>query len=343
VAEQVDKVWEAPVAPPPRQITRKARRRSWAERQVRVWWLAAVALGVVGAYVTGRQVIQSARDRWLIREGMEVQAEVIGIEGIGIGKLVGPEENRVFTLRFMQRVGESGEVSESVSERNVVRTKPIAGKPDHVYNDEEKYLVFTTGRLAGIARPIEKYANGTFTLKGSLPEPAKKGAQFRIDCEAYQFSSRLKDQRKQLAFFGELPASTDLKPEASVITLHVDPEDFSRWTDRQQTTMLQDVFMSLWLLPGAAILLVVAMAMRQRVLRTWRNGQLVAGIVVDSRQSALAPLSRLVRFSPRDSRDQRVFYLLIPSAMGVLQRGSVLWVVAPQGRLDLSIPAALYQ
>jgi hypothetical protein len=69
------------VAGPPRPLTAHVRRRSWGEPCVRLWWIVAVVLAVVGAWYTVKPVRESARLGYLINNGLVVKAHVDELDG----------------------------------------------------------------------------------------------------------------------------------------------------------------------------------------------------------------------------------------------------------------------
>jgi hypothetical protein len=150
--------------------------------------------------------------------------------------------------------------------------------------------------------------------------------------------SRLRDQREPLKV-------------GNSITLYVDKARLKNWdakdtdlrTDRLETSLREDLFLGLVFLPVVNILLIIAVTQRIRVVRTWRFGQAMAAIVVETRQTPSSPFSRLVRFALRDSRDRRVFKAIVPMRVAQFQTGDLFWVVAKPNRPDQAIVAALYQ
>lgn len=139
----------------------------------------------------------------------------------------------------------------------------------------------------------------------------------------------LKDQREDLGFGMELD-------------LFVDPANPDRWTDRLEAGFVGDIMPLLPALPVAAVLLAIAWWRRRSVLRVWRDGEALAAAVVDVRKAPTAPLSRVVRFTLRDSRDNRIYRSLVPRRLALLQGGDVFWVVAPPGRPHRAVVAGLY-
>jgi hypothetical protein len=76
------------------------------------------------------------------------------------------------------------------------------------------------------------------------------------------------------------------------------------------------------------------------VLRTWRDGEAAEAVALETRQSATAPMSRLLRFTVADS--PRVFTLLYPNRAAVPASGETFSIVHPPKRPDRAIAASLY-
>ena len=114
-----------------------------------------------------------------------------------------------------------------------------------------------------------------------------------------------------------------------VVRIFVNPNDPDDWTAATQPGPLNSR------LVGAGIPLIVAllaMAMslwlRMRVLRVWRTGQAIEALVVETQHSALAPFSPVVRCTPVEENDRRLFTVYIPARAGRLQQGDSLWLLA---------------
>ncbi|MBA3273950.1 MAG: hypothetical protein H0T11_08795 [Chthoniobacterales bacterium] len=65
----------------PRPLNAAARQRSWAEAGVRLWWMSAIAIALIVAYLTAARVLSSIRDRSLQRSGIPVIATIERIAG----------------------------------------------------------------------------------------------------------------------------------------------------------------------------------------------------------------------------------------------------------------------
>lgn len=207
------------------------------------------------------------------------------------------------------------------------------------------YLVFTQVRASSRGRwLIEHGAKGTARVISAdgQPTPGKRyapdQANFRVEVrpetgEPFTFASRLEQHR------GELKVG---RPEETSFPIYFDPKDRSNFTTRTGYPLQDDLLVGLFLLPLVVLLLAGAVLTRMSVLRVWRNGEAVIAAVVETKQAASAPMSRVVRYTPRDARDNRVFATLVPNRLP-LAAGDSFWLVAPPDRPDKGVVAALYQ
>ncbi len=239
-------------APPPRELTRRAKSRAWNEPVIRFWWLASLVLLLFSIYFAIQQTLVWLEERQLIREGDRVTAIVraAGRETI-TGKRVAPSNPA--KLRF-------------------------------TYKEKEREV---TGLLAG---------------------------------------------RKDYIVLGD------------PVELRIDPDHPEVWTARTEPgNLAQQLLGALLILPAAVIALTVSVWLRRRVLNIWRNGSPRAALVVDSRQTALAPLSRAVRCAYRDPGEKRLITVYVPVRAASLERGDPLWLVARDDRPLRALPAMLYE
>lgn len=126
------------------------------------------------------------------------------------------------------------------------------------------------------------------------------------------------------------------------LEIRVDPNDPTRWTDRTQPKPWStELTVAYGLMPLVCLLGVVALLARTRVLNVWRNGQEAIGTVIDATQSAIAPMSRIVRFVLSDSDDNRVYTVLCP-ADEVPAPGEPIALLYPRGNPGRAIVARLY-
>jgi hypothetical protein len=138
---------------------------------------------------------------------------------------------------------------------------------------------------------------------------------------------------KQYKVTGELaerPAGTLMS--ASTIPLRVDPGDPRVWTNRTVPPSLWGKMLGpLLLLPAALLAVVVAVVARGRVAKLWRTGEARQAVVVETKQTPLAPLSQAVRCAIVGG-DKRLITVYVPQRGGRVKKGDVIWVVAQGAR-----------
>ena len=78
------------------------------------------------------------------------------------------------------------------------------------------------------------------------------------------------------------------------------------------------------------------------MLNAWRHGVPAVATVVDSKQSAIAPRSRVVRYTLAEGADRRIFSTLFPASQGELQKDDELLVLIPPKHPDRAVIAELY-
>jgi hypothetical protein len=126
------------------------------------------------------------------------------------------------------------------------------------------------------------------------------------------------------------------------IPIWVDPQDAKVFTTRGQFPLVDDM-LAAWLLgPPVLLALVVALWQRRRMLALWRTGEAAVAVVVTSRMSPIAPLSRLVQLTLREDRTGRTFSALEPATARPLAPGDQVWVVVPPRRPTRALLASLY-
>ena len=164
-----------------------------------------------------------------------------------------------------------------------------------------------------------------------LPPNTVVTIQYEVDGKTYQQDGYLSGRKDYIQVHGKVP-------------IRVDPADPSDWTARTEPPVLaQQLTGAAVVLPAVVVLAVVALLRRVMTLRTWRHGQATVALTVESRQTALAPRSRLVRCAPADRGDNRVVGVFVPSsAARDLRPGDLLWLVFPPGGRGRPVAAAWF-
>jgi hypothetical protein len=137
--------------------------------------------------------------------------------------------------------------------------------------------------------------------------------------------------------------------KAQILTGHrypvlIDPANPDRWTARTEPASLpHELVAVMLLLPLAVVLFALAGVSRRRVLKTYREGGAVLGEVVAVGHTAAAPFQRMVRCAVHAAGGEvRIARVLLPPAK-VPPVGSPIWLIAPAGRPQFGLPAALFE
>jgi hypothetical protein len=149
---------------------------------------------------------------------------------------------------------------------------------------------------------------------------------------------------KQYTQDGYLKGRKDYFKIRTMVPVRVDPSDPNLWTARTEPPVLsQQLTGAAIVLPALVVLAVVSVLRRAMTMRTWRRGQATVALTVESRQTALAPRSRLVRCTPADRGDNRVVSVYVPQrAARDLRPGDLLWLIFPPGGRGRPVAAAWF-
>ena len=131
----------------------------------------------------------------------------------------------------------------------------------------------------------------------------------------------------------------------NVVELRADPNDPTIITAQTRPRgWLASLAAPVLLAPLVAVLLLMTLWQRARVLGVWRAGEVADATVVDWHRSGIAPRSVVVRFTLDDPEDRRVFSTLWPHSAGELSPGDVITLVVPRGGdASRAVVAELYQ
>ena len=175
-------------------------------------------------------------------------------------------------------------------------------------------------------------AGGLSSRWQQLPPESLVTIRYTVDGKTYDKSGYLKGRKDYIRV-------------RSMVPIRVDPADPGQWTARTEPPALaQQLTGAAVVLAAFVIMAVVSLWRRAAVVGIWRDGQLARAIVVDSRQTALAPRSRLVRCTPSDTGDNRVVQAYFPAgAAAGLQPGDETWLLFPPGGRGRPVAAAWFE
>jgi hypothetical protein len=139
-------------------------------------------------------------------------------------------------------------------------------------------------------------------------------------------------------------SSNDYVTDGESVALHVDPNDPTVWTDRHYPEPLaQRVIAGAVVIAAALITLAAALLVRRRRLAIWRDADAVLFSVVDTRHTALAPLSHTVRCVSAVGRDPTIVTVFLPTRFSRPQPGETLWLIHRAGKPTSAIAASAYE
>ena len=136
-----------------------------------------------------------------------------------------------------------------------------------------------------------------------------------------------------------------LQPGAPVpAPLHVNPADPNDWTDRQvPEPLVRRVIAGVVIIPAALVTGLAAWLLRRRLLAIWGDGDAELFGVVESKYSALAPLSHTVRCVPANGRNPTIVTVYLPSRFPRPQPNDAMWLLHRRGKLQPAIAVRAFE
>ena len=142
--------------------------------------------------------------------------------------------------------------------------------------------------------------------------------------------------------YGALAGRTEQIYTRRKVPIFIDPALPTRWTGRTKpANFAHELLGAMLLAPFVVVLFALAVWWRGRVLRTFREGEGMLAEVVEIRNAAAAPGSRLVHCALHLGEDARIVKTLLP-ARRTPPVGQGVWLIVPPNRPQEAIPAALF-
>jgi hypothetical protein len=169
---------------------------------------------------------------------------------------------------------------------------------------------------------------------------------------AVSFKGSVEDRTVRITFRGapadlrnralENESNEGLRPGYG-LDIRYDPSNPDNWTDRTEPQpWSQHLAIVLMLLPALIVAVAMLLLRRSQVLALWRDGVPTTGTVIDSRQSAIAPRSRVIRFTLAGSESRRILQTFWPQHAGPIDKDDELLMLAPPTGKSRAIVAELY-
>jgi len=162
-------------------------------------------------------------------------------------------------------------------------------------------------------------AGGILLANKIVPPETPVTLEYEVGGHKYTLQGTLKGRKEHIVTGGRVP-------------IRVDPADPRTWTSLAAPRPLRmELLGGVIVLPFAVLLGLVAWALQRRVLRLWRDGDGTAAVVIDSRHTAVAPRTHLVRCTPVDGADNRLLEAYLPRGASRPQQGDALWLITKPG------------
>jgi hypothetical protein len=143
---------------------------------------------------------------------------------------------------------------------------------------------------------------------------------------------------------GYLAGRTTFVAVGDHVDIRIDPDHPELWTARTAPPVFGRELLGSGILAAMALtMLAVAWLLHRGVLETWRRGEAFEATVLEQRHTALAPRSRLLRCTPVQGDDHRIFSVFVPlskyaPAVGDAEEGAEsIWVLRLAGGRPLAL------
>ena len=184
---------------------------------------------------------------------------------------------------------------------------------------ERRLLTHGVAVQAVITRAQDRLNDITVPDK-SMPPDSLCTLKFTLNGQEYEVRDQLKEHMER----GKHVITGPDHP----VTLHVDPEDPQRWTDRTSAPpLLRRLIGAAIGTPILVVLAAMALVRRRALLATWRSGPASTAMILEMGQTPLAPGARALRCTSADHGDKRVFTVYAPAGVGTIAPGDELWII----------------
>ena len=173
-------------------------------------------------------------------------------------------------------------------------------------------------------------AGGILLANKVVPPETPVTLEYGVGGKKYTVQGTLKGRKEHIVTGGTVP-------------IRVDPADPETWTSLPAPRPLRlELLGGVIVLPFAVLLGIVAWLLQRRVLRLWRDGDATAAVVIDSRHTAVAPRTHLVRCTPVDGADRRLFEAYLPRGAARPRDGDAVWLVTAPGASARAVAASWF-
>jgi hypothetical protein len=185
-----------------------------------------------------------------------------------------------------------------------------------------------------------------FTMVNGDPVPKRRPRNEPLPLSTAKFTLNGREYELKIDRLEAKPGTYAMVgSDEHALRIKVDPNDpTGRWTEQTQPRPWSQELTAVGFLAPLLVLLFIVMLWKRRgVLKAWSGDPLTPAVVVETRHTATAPMSRVIRFTLRDGADRRIWHTLMPTAAGIPQQGETIWLICPPNNPGRAIVAKLYQ
>jgi hypothetical protein len=141
-----------------------------------------------------------------------------------------------------------------------------------------------------------------------------------------------------------LAGRTDFIAPKDMVTIYVNPDDPADWTSLAHPGPLLPRMLGAAVAFGAALAAgLVTCLYYFRTMRRWKTAPAIEALVLESRNTAIAPLSTAIKCTPIDENDKRLFTVFVPRRDVVVKPGETITVLTYPGQSAGALALAWFE
>lgn len=181
--------------------------------------------------------------------------------------------------------------------------------------------------------------NATVQQAGEQTIPGRKQPPDTICILAFDWNGQPHVTRPK-----PLEGRTEFVAPRDTVRIFVNRADPDDWTASSQPGPLGQRLVGAEIAFGVALAaFAVTLFQRSKLLRAWRNGLALEALVVESRPTALAPRTGVLRCTPAEENDRRLFMVYMPGRAARPGSGERVWLLTRNAKSNSAHAAAWFE